>query len=56
MSRTTSEERRCAFALRRFGRSDRDALGRYGVSAFQQSAEEIVDDAEEDSRRRNTDA
>ena len=27
-----------------------DALGRYGVSPFQQTAEEIVRDAEEDSR------
>jgi predicted HTH domain antitoxin len=27
-----------------------DALGRYGVSPFQQTAEEIVHDAEEDSR------
>ena len=28
-----------------------DALGRYGVSAFQQTAEEIVRDAEEDPKR-----
>ena len=33
-----------------------EALGRYGVSPFQQTAEEIVDDAEENSRRGNTNA